>query len=957
MKNTEDDNISYCSDSDNKSNCDDTSNDNTHNTIEYESEENEEDVLYIARYKKSFLFVDNKERDIDEDRKTQSILYNFLNKHKKKKINNNGTLEEDGNFKPTHTSLGTFCGAYCINDDEYPEFINLYKNFLKTGKEIGMVERPREVGPYLIDVDFRTKSENRIYTSEHIKEIIYQTNEIIKQYINIPDLSYLEAHVQEKDKPTEDKGTFKDGFHIFYPKLSISIKLRYFIYDTFLQCIDSNKKIKNIVSRCINDVSDIFDASIICNNGIMMYGSSKQNRKPYITTHVYDNELNDTDLDELDEDYLFDMACNRNYSDDDDLGLIENNVNVLDQVNDVFRLYNGGKKKRVEVEVKLKQNRKEYSSNNTSNNKQNILKLTNDENLARELSELLSNDRATLFDTWIRVGWALHKISDKLYDAFIQFSKRTKRNNFDERACKTVWDKANDSGYCLPSLCKWAREDSETLYWRVICKYATDISLKAKSGTHDDIACIIYEFFKHQYKCISLKDSIWYEYQEHRWVLVERGYTLFERLSSDVPRIFGNIAVVFGMADNTAEGEDAFTISRRMLELHDNLKNVNYKKNIMTACASKCYDDKFIKNLDTKLYLIGFENGVYDLKEQKFRDGVPEDYITATTGYDYVEYEFDSPEVKEVEDYFKKVLVNDKVREYVLTYISTCLVGTVKDQKFIFWTGTGSNGKSMTVNLICKALGDYGSNLPVTVLTQKRGKVGAAVPELADKNKSRFLYIQEPEGSDKIYVGQMKEITGGDKIYARPLYGHPFYYIPQFKIILCCNRLPEIPSDDGGTWRRIRVVEFLSKFVENPDPNNKLQFKKDPELEERLDQMAQPFIWLLINKYYKKYVQTGCIIDEPIEVRKASESYMGQSDKNSEWFNDYTEKTSTDHIEMIDNLYICFKTWFTDTYATKPPNKKEFITYMINYNYIVEKNRFVRGIKLLNDEKEMTTIM
>jgi phage/plasmid-associated DNA primase len=119
-----------------------------------------------------------------------------------------------------------------------------------------------------------------------------------------------------------------------------------------------------------------------------------------------------------------------------------------------------------------------------------------------------------------------------------------------------------------------------------------------------------------------------------------------------------------------------------------------------------------------------------------------------------------------------------------------------------------SNGKSTTLELVKETLGDYYAYYPTGILTVKRKSSSNATPELADKRGKRCLIIQEPEHDDTIYVGQMKNLTGADWIEARALYGDPFTYKPQFKLILICNKLPFIPANDDGTWRRLRVTPW-----------------------------------------------------------------------------------------------------------------------------------------------------
>jgi phage/plasmid-associated DNA primase len=99
--------------------------------------------------------------------------------------------------------------------------------------------------------------------------------------------------------------------------------------------------------------------------------------------------------------------------------------------------------------------------------------------------------------------------------------------------------------------------------------------------------------------------------------------------------------------------------------------------------------------------------------------------------------------------------------------------------------------------------------------------------------------MQEPSKNDSINEGIVKELTGGDPIQCRALFKDSVTFIPQFKLVVCTNCMFDVKSNDDGTWRRLRKVDFLSKFTDKPykDPkfpveDYKYQFKIDQKLDD-----------------------------------------------------------------------------------------------------------------------------
>lgn len=873
-------------------------------------------------------------------------FYKFINEHRSDKDN------------MTHTTLIKGAGAkYCFTGQSYSEFLEKYISVLKSGScvDLHFVERPNKNGVtfLFIDVDFDHDGSKRIYTQKHIKEIIKKTNDFLCKNFKVTKYQ-LSAFVTEKPKPTKrDKGDlYKDGFHIYYPYLAMEEKHRYYVIDYLCSLMVDGKLMNGIDYK--NGADKIFDTSIIKSNGILMIGSKKQEGYPYQLTHIYNFDLNDIGTDGYDDEELVYTFSNQQYDVDAKVEAVDDSE-VEDNIEEIYQRYTGGNKKK-KTPTKNYRNDDVDDDDDESDVKsvgssvkvvrRRTAQQQKEYEMAKELVKILSKNRAHDYVSWRRVGFALRAIDDELYNDFVQFSKKDMSKYKEGKiTCEDIWKAAKGytQFYSIGTLRHWARTDSPKEYNKIIRVLYDDLFGRAETGKHVDIADVIHALYKDRFVCIDIAKKKWYEFQDHRWVFVQSAYTLEELISSEVR---GMMSMYFSeKLARSVENMDGFhqdTENKRyqkLMKLIENLGDVKFRENVVRACANKFYDATFQAKLDTNVYLVGFTNGVYDLKDMCFRDGLPTDYLSKTVGYDWKEYDENDPIFEKINRFFSEVQIEVDMREYLLTFIAKTLRG-VPDTKLHIWTGGGGNGKSATVDLIKHLLGDLFGVLPVTVLTRKRGNSSSASPEFADKFGKRFLVIQEPEHNDVVYVGQMKEYTGKDTIMARPLYGDPFYYTPQFTMVLTCNNLPYIPATDDGTWRRLRVTPYESVFVDE-DPKGKNQFLKDEDLQEDFPNWAQPLMYLIITKYYPIYEKgingKRYKLNEPAKVKQHTNNYKLDSDVYAEFLEENIARTDSDaDKETIPFVYQLFKDWYSSSYSEKAPAKKNFVAYLKKSSYKID---------------------
>ena len=436
------------------------------------------------------------------------------------------------------------------------------------------------------------------------------------------------------------------------------------------------------------------------------------------------------------------------------------------------------------------------------------------------------------------------------------------------------------------------------------------------SGTHYQIAKVVFTIYKDKFRVDSLKNPEWYQFDGIYW---KKSWFFNILLSSEIPRYYK--ALLSGNEEQEQD-EDAITLTQLVRKVVLNLENAVFKRNIMDQCAMlfKNHDPNFIEKLDSNPYLLGFKNGVYDLKQQVFRGGDKEDYLTFSTGYDYCEYDPKCPEVQNVFCYLRKTIPNKLVLEFLLCILAKSLIG-VPDEKFYIFTGlSGSNGKSKLMNLLEYTLGDFMKSVDSSLLTNKKGLSSSASPDIIRMKGIRMFNFSEPENLP-LQTNTIKQFSGGDTIIARELYKSPVSFRLQGTMFVCCNEIPRIDQIEGGIIRRIRIVEFKSKFMDNPTLGNPFEHKKDDNLDIKLKNWKPYFMSILLH-----YLQFKDNIKEPEEVKIATNNYINDQDKFAEFFNECVVKDDKCFTPLKD-IHNAFVDWYQENYKSeKVPSLSQFKT-------------------------------
>lgn len=552
-----------------------------------------------------------------------------------------------------------------------------------------------------------------------------------------------------------------------------------------------------------------------------------------------------------------------------------------------------------------------------------------DDKAIRECLMNVKASRADNYGSWRDAGLALYHDRFPI-DIWIEFSKRSARYaTTAEAECRKMWATFKDapaSGkkpLTQGTLWYWLRQDNPVKYGELL-GMRNDFWRMLRAGfSHADVAQYFYQ----------LKPDAYLYHEEVGWYQLGNN-CVWKHYDGSPSGLLSDIWLTLKKEANAYNAtiditkKDDETKERLILikKFAQTIGMAGFNKGVIDFLPG-CYNVADLPSkMDESRHLFAFADKVIDLDKQEVRPIRPDDYICRNTDY---KMPVSNPTTRaELKKFLFSMWESDKMVDYVMKTLAQHLHGHKKQHKFYVWTGRGGNGKSLFTKLIMKSFGGLYHHFPNEVLTKKSDKKDAPNPPVARAKGARLAFGAEPEASDRLQVGTIKEFTGGDTIQARVLFGkYNVIYTPQFGLFLMCNTIPKLSAIDGGIKRRMEIVPFPLQFKdahEMTEPHHRL---KDNDLETKIMSEAwrDEFI-LMLTEYYPKI---GDAIVQPEEVAGQTSEYMIGNNPVYSWFNEhYRRDASVDAKEASIGCEEMRRTFMADTGTSHECDASKFKAYL-----------------------------
>lgn len=244
--------------------------------------------------------------------------------------------------------------------------------------------------------------------------------------------------------------------------------------------------------------------------------------------------------------------------------------------------------------------------------------------------------------------------------------------------------------------------------------------------------------------------------------------------------------------------------------------------------------------------------------------------------------------------------------EFIQRLAGYSLTGSTKEQKLFFLHGSGSNGKSVFLDVLRAMAGSYAHNLPSEALmTSKHERHPTTLAALHGK---RLAISSEIEESAHWAESRIKQLTGDETLTAHFMRQDEFTFRVSHKHIIAGNFKPRLKGDDYAMVRRMVLVPFAQRFEGS---------RRDVNLPDKL-RREYPGILAWAIEGARKWADSGLAI--PAAVTEASKAYMTEQNDLEQWLEECCTRDASARTGS-EELYQSFKAWKERNGEFAPSNR------------------------------------
>ena len=383
---------------------------------------------------------------------------------------------------PTHVALDR--GAWYVPGTHMEEFMRRYGEAVQGGSPgLALVEMHRHICPVVVDLDFRApaaaaspqqrmnqeQTPAKLYAPEEVTQFLSRLMRELSLLVDLRQAAAgasseaaggaIDVYVLEKPARLDAKhGRTKDGLHIVIPDVVTAPEVQHMLRERMLPFVGSNMRHLAGEGR---GPGDVYDEAVIEKNGWLMYGSRKPEEESSWT---------------LTRMFLYDPGCEGLQEESEGrVAALAAAPAALAARLSIRNKYDETRLATEAVAAEVQARRAAAHERQTS--RQAALSITPVEAAAQERDveawvRMLSPRRAVLYDSWVKVGLALHHSSGgaawghRLFQAFSASADGVTPGAYDREGCERTWDRFKQAGpatgrpLSAGSLRIWAKEDS-----------------------------------------------------------------------------------------------------------------------------------------------------------------------------------------------------------------------------------------------------------------------------------------------------------------------------------------------------------------------------------------------------------------------------------------------------------------------------------------------------------------